>query len=278
MISQLLRQSVSIVPWRFRTVIKDIPIVSNLQRWLVKQFLDQQKFVYRINAGPASGLNYPVCLPDDKLIWTGTYEIGFSETLAKSVKEGDVCYDIGGFRGFFSGVLALAGAKSVYIFEPFPRNCQQIQAVIDANPQLSSLRLFSVAIGERKGEAEFLVMPEASMGKLSSSSFQVGVQAQEKIVVQVETLDRLVQSGQLEKPDLIKIDVEGAEMSVLQGAEQTLREYQPQLFIEIHSRSLAKDCSDFLQQLNYSITVLETGNLPDFSSEPEVCHFLAKVS
>jgi hypothetical protein len=45
MILQLLRQSVSIIPWRWRTVIKDIPIISDLQRWLIKQFLDQQKFV-----------------------------------------------------------------------------------------------------------------------------------------------------------------------------------------------------------------------------------------
>ena len=277
MISNFLRQSVSLIPWQWRTLIKDIPVVSVLQRWLIKTFLDQQKFIYRINAGPASGLNYPVCLPEDKLIWTGTYEIDFSQTLAKSVKPGDICYDIGGFRGFFSGVLALSGAKKVYIFEPFPRNCQQIQAVIDANPQMPALKLLSVAIGEQKGAAEFLVMPEASMGKLSSSSFQADVQAQEKIVVPVETLDSLVKSGQLEKPNLIKIDVEGAEISVLRGSEQTLREYQPQLFIEIHSRSLAKDCFTFLQKLNYSITVLETGHLPDFSSEPEVCHFLAKV-
>jgi FkbM family methyltransferase len=276
MISQLLKQSVSLIPWQWRTRIKHIPIISSLQRWLIKHFLDQQKFIYKINAGPACGLNYPVCLPEDKLIWTGTYEVEFAQALANAVQDGDVCYDIGGFRGFFSGVLALAGAKKVYIFEPFPANCRQIQAVIGANPQLSSMHLLDIAVGESKGEAEFLVMPEASMGKLSSSSFQVGLQEQEKITVQVEKLDELVQSGSVERPNLIKIDVEGAEIFVLRGAIDTLQQYKPKLFIEIHSRELARECNQLLTGIGYNVVVMETDKQPDFVSEPEVCHFVAQ--
>ena len=276
MISQILKQSVLFIPWNWRNRIKNIPVIAPLQRWLIKQFLREEKFIHAINAGPACGLNYPVCLPADKLIWIGTYEIEFSTALAEAVNPGEVCYDIGGFRGFFSGVLALANTKIVYIFEPFPDNCKQIQAVIDANPQLSSMRLLDIAVGEEKGEAQFLVMPEASMGKLSSSSFQVGVQEQEKITVQVETLDNLVQSGKLEKPNLIKIDVEGAEILVLRGAVDTLQKYKPKLFIEIHSRELARECNLLLTDIGYTVTVMETKKQPDFVSEPEVCHFVVK--
>ncbi len=275
MISQILRQSISFVPWQWRSRIKDVPFINSFQRWLINQFLNNQKFLHTINAGPARGLNYPVCLPDDKLVWTGTYEVDFSNALAKAVSIGDVCYDIGGFRGFFSGVLASAGAQKVYIFEPLPDNCQQIKAVINANPNLSSMNLLDIAVGEQAGEAEFLVMPEASMGKLASSSFQPNAQEHNKISVRIETIDELVQSGQLEKPNLIKIDVEGAEIFVLRGAVNTLRQYKPKLFIEIHSRELARECCFLLTDCGYTVKVLETNQPPDFLTEPEVCHFVA---
>ena len=276
MISKLLRQSVSLIPWKWRTRIKDVPLVSSLQRWLIKQFLNEERFIYTINAGPAASLNYPIQLPDDKLIWTGTYEVEFSQALADAVNKGDICYDIGGFRAFFSGVLAVAGAKTVYIFEPFPDNCRQIQAVIAANPQLPSLHLLDIAVGEEIGCAEFSVMPEASMGKLSSSSFQQEATEAKKITVPITTLDNLVQSGQLELPNLIKIDVEGAEIFVLRGAVQILQKYKPKLFIEVHSRELARKCNELLTGIGYKVIVMETDKQPDFVSEPEVCHFVTQ--
>ncbi|MBD2193878.1 MULTISPECIES: FkbM family methyltransferase [Calothrix] len=276
MISQLLQQSISFVPWKWRSRIKDVPLIASFQRRLINQFLNEQKFLHTINAGPACGLSYPVHLPQDKSIWIGTYEVEFATALAEAVTPGDVCYDIGGFRGFFSAVLALAGAKNVYIFEPLPDNCQQIRAVMAANPNLLSMSLQNIAVGDQKGEAEFLVMPEASMGKLSASSFQVNAQENEKITVQIDTLDNLVQSGQLEKPNLIKIDVEGAEILVLHGAIDTLQKCKPQLFIEIHSRELAHECNLLLTSIGYNVTVMETHKKPDFVTEPEVCHFLAK--
>ncbi|NEP53985.1 MAG: FkbM family methyltransferase [Moorea sp. SIO3C2] len=275
--SNLLQKSVSIVPWTLRRYIKHIPLIAPLQRWIVNYLLRNNQFVYTINAGPARGLHYPVHLPEDKQIWTGTYEVEFSILLANAVKPGDVCYDIGGFRGFFSGVLALAGAKQVCIFEPFPENCQQIQAVIDANPGLSALKLHEMALGEQSGNVEFLVMPESSMGKLASSSFQLEVQEQKKISVPIESIDELIKVGSLKIPNLIKIDVEGAELSVLKGAFHTLKKAKPILFIEIHSRELSRDCYEFLKTFDYSsIIVLETNKKPDFITEPEVCHFIVE--
>ena len=70
----LLRKSVSLVPWQIRGVIKKMPLMAPLQRRLLARFLEGHEFIHMVDAGPARGLRYPITLPQDKGIWTGTYE------------------------------------------------------------------------------------------------------------------------------------------------------------------------------------------------------------
>jgi FkbM family methyltransferase len=274
MIGNLLRKSVQLIPWRYRQQVKDWPMVGPAQRWLVDRFLGEKPFLHTINAGPAKGLRMLIQLPEDKALWTGAYEPRFSAALAEAVQTGDVCYDVGGYRGFFAGVCAIAGASAVHIFEPLPDNIRRIEALLEANQSLP-LTLHRVAVGADVGEAEFVVMPEASMGKLPSSTFQPGARSGETVPVLIETLDHLRNTGVIPSPNLIKIDVEGAEAMVLRGGQRLFSESRPQLFIEIHSRPLARQCNQLLSAIGYQIHVLETGAPPDFKSEPEICHFVA---
>jgi FkbM family methyltransferase len=275
MIGNLLRKSVQVVPWRYRQRIKDWPVVGPAQRWLVDRFLAEKTFLHTINAGPAKGLRMSIRLPEDKGLWTGAYEPEFSAALADAVKTGDVCYDVGGYRGFFAGVCALAGASAVHVFEPFPENVLRIQSLVESNPSLP-LALHPMAIGGEVGETQFLVMSEASMGKLAGSGFQKQAASSATLRVPLETLDHLRDTGAIPPPDLIKIDVEGAEAMVLRGAQRILAENLPRLFVEIHSRALGRECAELLSKSGYFIKTLETGIAPDFRTEPEVSHFMAK--
>ena len=273
--NKIIQYSVNFLPWQFRGWIKHIPIISNLQRWFFAKFLAGQEFIHLINAGPAKGLKYPVQLPEDKAIWSGTYEPDFALVLANSVQPGDICYDIGGYRGFFSSVFALAGAKLVITFEPLPANVSQLRRLAEVNPQLP-LRLESIAVGEEDGFVEFYVMPEASMGKLENSSFQAEVKGTDLLTVPIRKLDSLVSEETIPAPQVIKIDVEGAEVQVLKGAREMLCKYHPLLLIEAHSPLLANDCTCILRELGYQVSVLETGFAPNPQSDPEVCHLIAK--
>lgn len=276
-ISDLVRKSIQLVPWKFRRHIKDLPLVGPAQRLLVHRLAGRGDFLHTIDAGPARGLRMRIRLPDDKQVWTGTYEAVFATAVATAIRKADVCFDIGGYHGFFSGVCALAGAESVHIFEPLPANVARIRGVIEANPTLR-LIVHDVAIGADVGETEFVVMPEASMGKLSSSSFQQQQRGAETIRVPAETLDHLVETGTVPHPDVIKIDVEGAEAMVLAGGERILRLRRPKLFIEVHSRQLGRACAGLVTRYGYTVTVLETSRPPDFETEPDVCHFAANAS
>ena len=67
----------------------------------------------------------------------------------------------------------------------------------------------------------------------------------------------MLAAGEIEPPDLLKIDVEGAEMMVLQGASETLQRHRPQVFAEVHSSALLAQCTQFLQRHGYTIEPLD---------------------
>jgi FkbM family methyltransferase len=274
-ISRLLQKSITLLPWNIRGAIKHVPGVAYVQRQALKAYLDGHEFLHVVDVGPARGLKFPVLLPEDKGVWTGTYESRFTVALASAVRPGNVCFDIGGWRGYFSGVMALAGASKVVVFEPMPENAARIRKMIDCNPDLA-IELVQSAVAESDGRLEFLIMPESSMGKLAESTFQPTAPESGKVTVNVVSLDSMIEASEIAPPDVVKIDIEGAELLALRGFAGTIEKHKPALFIEIHSRQLAKGCKEFLERLGYNITVLETECAPDLKTEPAVCHFVAK--
>lgn len=267
----LLRSGINLLPLVVRHWVKSVPLVASAQRWLVNQVLSGEPFLHIINAGPARGLRFEVTLPSDKAIWAGIYEPEFAKAIAQRVKPGDVCYDIGGYRGYMAGVLALAGASRVVVFEPLPENIAALQRVAQLNPGLP-LQIEQVAVGSNDGQAQFKIMPDHSMGKLAGSPFQSDMPAVRVISVKLRRLDTLVFENGFAPPNLVKIDVEGAEIYVLNGAARTLREFRPRVFVEAHSTVLADRCGIKLGELGYHIQQLE----PRVLRPEETRHLMAE--
>ena len=208
---KLLRESVNFLPPGVRTRIKYLPGIAALQRWLVGRIISGGSFLHTINAGPAAGLRFEITLPLDKAIWAGSYEPEFARAIARQFKHGDVCYDIGGYRGYMAGVMALAGASRVLTFEPLPMNQNALRRLCQLNPALP-IELIPMAVGDVDGLTILKVMAELSMGKLNSSSFQAEFAFQDKIEVGIRSIDMQVTTGTISPLDLIKVDVEGAEL------------------------------------------------------------------
>ncbi len=260
------------VPFQLRSRIKNVPVLKQIQSFLLKKWISKNEFVATISGGPAKGLVFPVQMPQDKLMWIGTWELKFACTLHRYIQPGWICYDIGGYKGYYAGIMALKGAKEVFVFEPMPDNAFKIKKLIELNPTLP-IQLKEVAISDTSGKTNFKLMPEQTMGKLEASAFEQNKKEISQITVDCITVDDLIKSG-LPQPDFIKIDVEGAEDLVLKGAMNLLQTKKPFLMIEVHSPEIGKHCMVILKNLYTTIFVLETGKVPEMGT-PEICHYIA---
>src|SRR5262249_31408675 len=83
--------------------------------------------------------------------------------------------------------------------------------------------------------------------------FQKEVLAPNRIQVRVAKLDTLVLAGEIPPPALIKMDVEGAELKVLNGAVNLLKRFQPIIFVEVHSPALLTECESALKAVGYEV-------------------------
>ncbi len=167
------------------------------------------------------------------------------------MKRGDVCYDIGGYRGYICGVMALAGASSVIVFEPLPENQRALRRLCELNPHLP-IQVQPIALGGMDTQLTLVVMPDDSMGKLVTSVLASSDESSSLIAVAVRSIDSLVENGEIPPPNVLKIDVEGAELEVLRGAATTLRAQRPIVFLEAHSRSIEDSCVRELEGHGYT--------------------------
>lgn len=176
-----------------------------------------------------------------------------------------VFYDIGANIGVFTLFFGKHG-KEVIAFEPFPNNYEVLQENIKRNG-LDNVRTCCTAVSDKNGRAP-LYFPEyadndtsttalASLGKVDTPNDVRGTD------VAVATLDKAIDEYSLPLPDVIKIDIEGAEYSALVGMQQTLKKSRASLFIEIHPSQIkalgASECElfDLLMQYGYSYEEIE---------------------
>jgi FkbM family methyltransferase len=270
----MLANLINLIPYNFRDKIRRIPLVGTLQRWVFKTAF-RGSVDFRIKEGPAKGLVFPLKLPEDKLFWTGLWEKEFAERLADATRQGGVCLDVGAYRGYFSGLMAVHGAGEVHCFEPNPDNIAKLERLAELNPDLP-LKIHQMALGDADGETEFVLMSEDTMGKLADSSFQHERSTGQRFKVTLCKLDTLVSMSKIPAPSLIKVDVEGAEKMFLDGAATSIERNKPMILLEYHSGPLARECAGFLEARGYRIEWLETDD-PERLPEDAVGHLVAVV-
>lgn len=241
----LLSGSIRMVPGPLRGVIRSIPGVAAAQRTAIEMVGRNEEFEHTIDYGPAKGLRMPIRLPEDKGFWKGTYEEGFCARLAAAVKLGDVCHDIGAFRGYTAGVMALAGAAEVRAFEPAPVNQQAVRRVMALNPALP-IKLTAAAVGAEEGTIKITIHEDASMNFIGEDK-----SGRPSIEVKMLALDSAIASGEAAAPRLLKIDVEGAEASVLRGAAKALRASVREIFVELHDQQAKDECERLLAEAGF---------------------------
>ena len=181
-------------------------------------------------------------------------------TLQRLLHEGDVVYDIGANVGLYSRFLVQCfHASHVYAFEPMEGNRSLLNENLTIAGCTPKVTVVPCAVGDQDGTTEFQVdtltsnsgtLDAVTHGKPSQSHRQYGLPPA-TVSVTVSRLDTLVESNQLPRPDMIKLDVEGAEALALDGARHVLLQHKPRLVIELHGANFARNVLEILWSLNY---------------------------
>lgn len=196
--------------------------------------------------------------------FAGERGVGLPPEVLARVRPGDLVVDAGANIGVITGQLAdkVGPAGRVHAFEPLPRNIARLERLREENG-LSQVTVHPVALGAVAGTAE-LRLPGVGGG--AYASFTASWIDEGRLEVDVRTVD-----GELDgaAPSLMKIDVEGFEYQVLQGACQTLAEHRPLLFLEVN-HAILKDAgssgAEFLQLVEEQF---------DYIVSPEHRHLVA---
>jgi FkbM family methyltransferase len=183
----------------------------------------------------------------------GTHDPEVQFVLGRLLRPRMTVYDVGanvGFTAMLAAKQVSAGGR-VICFEPLPQNAEQIHHNSRLNG-FSGIDVRVEALGRRDGEADFTLSHSPTWGRLAD----VGAtpQASGTTRVSVRSLDSIRAREGIALPDLIKMDVEGAEADVLAGAARLLAEARPVLVIELHHTARAVAAA--LAELPYTVRVL----------------------
>jgi FkbM family methyltransferase len=166
-----------------------------------------------------------------RLMASGHTEREFSEAIRHVVYPRQVVVDLGANIGYFTSILAqeVGTHGRVLAFEPVPHARTYLAHNVAIN-NLHQVTVDARALADWRGAGAitlpaFRLEPQAGAG-------EVGLE------VQVSTFDMVAQEYDLDRLDLVKIDIEGSELRALSGMERSLRRWRPLLAVETHAQFL----------------------------------------
>lgn len=213
--------------------------------------------------GPARGIKLSLRVsPDGEFEFLlGRYEREVAEKLAEFCTPGSVVWECGAHIGYFTSLLArLVGPQGrVVVFEPDPSNRSRTQTNLKLNG-FTNTEVVPVAIGEDKKGLPF-VSNRGATSRLEST--YVGAEAFENIagnlLVDSMALDTVLKSGRYPAPQILKMDIEGAELLAIPGAQTLLSTCRPIVFIESHNPQTDLLIWETFERLNYSLLNIPKG-------------------
>jgi FkbM family methyltransferase len=207
-------------------------LVNGALRVVARRDPHAELYRSRVLTGPIRGMVFATSRRERLAFALGTYERHVVSEIEAHLGEGMVAYDVGANAGYMSLVMARAVGSSGHVlaFEPDPQNLRALRFNLEQN------KLYNVAVREQ-------AVSDAP-GKLTFASYSyslVGHIAREDdpgdarhFDVEATTLDRVwAETGAA--PDFVKIDVEGAEREVLNGATELLAHARPTILAEIRA-------------------------------------------
>jgi FkbM family methyltransferase len=186
----------------------------------------------------------------------GVYDLVVLEALMRLADPGETCLDIGANEGLMTGMLATAIGKegTLMAFEPHPEIFAKLSAHVAAWTGLGKIDCQQIALSNEAGTAT-LSMPAEFVGNRGTASLEET--EGQGIEVMTARLDDVL--GDEQKIGVMKIDVEGHELSVFQGAEKAIAAGRIRDIIFEEHAAYPSDVSQYLEDAGYCIFLLHKG-------------------
>lgn len=198
-------------------------------------------------------------------IWTqGIFELPVCEAIARLVGAGDTVVDVGANVGFMTSLLSKAVGKTGHVlaFEPHPELYYRLRANVDrfADARSGHVTPESVALADCEGE-NWLVFDSGLFARNSGEAGLKGTsftRGEEQVQVRTCRLDQYIDDRVV---TLLKLDVEGAELRVLLGAERALAERRIKAIVYEDFDTATSGIASYLKGYGFAVFYLDGGTI-----------------
>lgn len=267
--SEMARVARASLPAKNYLPIADLAKMPKFFDWVECGVGDQKFLMYLAGADDGVAL---------KFFWNGQYE-GFTLALWSYLasKTEKINIDVGAHTGAYTLSAKAAGAANVLCFEPHFANFSRLMMNLRANG-FSLGHAYMLAVGERDGWNTFNL--PTNLDYLSTGGTLLPKPGGNKFPVQTVRLDRIITESQHKNVGVMKIDVEGFEVSVLRGAERIVNESRPVIFFECIDEAIGSAVEGFLRAYGYNFYLLDDANgslskiykvQPEFDRDGKLC-------
>ncbi len=180
---------------------------------------------------------------------TADYPFDVEAKLLRSVVvKSSVMLDIGANTGVYSTILEdIVGSQNLYIFEPLPHLHRYLKK------RFKNAHVFDFALSDKEERRNIRVPFIGGTRVDARATFNAHTESNltgtDEVAVQLLPLDSFAKKAGFESIGLIKIDVEGHELEVLDGGAETIRQFKPLILIEIESRHHQFPITDIFSKL-----------------------------
>ncbi|MBS0208140.1 MAG: FkbM family methyltransferase [Planctomycetes bacterium] len=251
--------------------LRDIPLTRSLAARLRGLYRRQDELVTLTDVD--GNLKMKVAINDHiggDIFWYGGYNRHMLPVFDQLLKPGMLALDVGANIGEVSLALGKrVGRKGqVFAFEPMHEILGLLRENLALNPGLP-IEAVPLGLAARSGVAAMYAdttsdtVGEKNLG--TGSLFKHCETEESSQQVQLTTIDEFVARRGLSRVDMIKLDIEGAELSALQGSRRTLETYRPWLIIEVQAGTCemagyqAREILELLEPLGYRFQKIKRG-------------------
>ena len=210
---------------------------SNIVRRFVRThvFPSHSEWI-RVQEGFARGIWLHINVADERTWWAGTHEPSVQHALCAHLTSHMVAYDVGAHIGFYTLAMGRVACETI-AFEADSENAARLRSHVLRNRLTDRIRVVDAAVWSASTPAiDFQRGTPRSQGGVSWKGQKPPLATGPIQSVAAISLDDFVAAGN-PPPNIIKIDVEGAEAEVLLGAKTIMTNVRPIVLVEVHGAS-----------------------------------------